>query len=105
MFKLDPSPTFWSSVRITVPGVPEPVAIEMEFAHKGVDDLKAWMEEIRDKAANDGTTIKHIVRGWRGVDAEFSEEAIVKLVKNYPASAVEIVEQYLRSLTESRAKN
>lgn len=105
MFKLDPDPSFWATVRITVPGVPEPVAIEMEFAHKSVDDLRTWMDEIKDRAANDGTTIRQIVRGWRGVDADFSEDAIVKLVKNYPASAVEIVEQYLRALTESRAKN
>jgi hypothetical protein len=105
MFKLDPDPVFWSSVRLTVPGEAEPVGVEFQFAHKSVDDLRGWMEEIKDRAANDGTTIKQIVRGWRGVDADFSEDAVVRLVKNYPAAAVEIVEQYLRALTESRAKN
>ncbi len=103
MFKLDPNPTFWQSVRITVPGEQEPASIELQFVHKSVEDLRAWIDDAKEK--NDGATIRTIVRGWRGVDAEFSEDAIARLIRNYPAAASEIFEQYLRALTESRTKN
>lgn len=103
MFKLDPSPTFWADVRLSVPGEKEPVTIRMQFAHKTVDDLKAWIEAARD--TKDGDAVCGVVRDWQGVDAPYSEDAMRKLLRNYPASAAEVLQQYMRALTESRAKN
>lgn len=103
MFRLDPNPQFWAPVRLTVPGESEPVEIELQFVHKGVDALREWIDGAREN--NDRFTVAGIVCGWKGVDAAFSEEALTRLLQNYPVSASEIFEQYLKALTESRAKN
>jgi hypothetical protein len=105
MFSLNPKPVFWVPVRLTVPGEPEPATLELQFAHMATDQLKSWVDDAKERATNDADTIRTIVRDWRGVDAEFSEAALAQLVRNYPASAAEIFEQYLRALTESRTKN
>jgi hypothetical protein len=103
MFKLDPSPTFWATVRLTVPGEAEPQAVELQFGHQSVDTLKAWLEDAKER--DDRSTLATVVKGWRGFDAEFSADAFQKLLQNYPAAASEIFGQYIRALTESRAKN
>ncbi|MGV8295126.1 phage tail assembly chaperone [Pseudomonas aeruginosa] len=44
--------------------------------------------------------------GWEGVSAEFSVEALAKLVNNYHAPAVTaIVDKFLAELTEVRRGN
>lgn len=103
MFKLDPAPTFWTKIRLTVPGEPEPVEVEMQLGHQSVDTLKAWLEDAKER--DDRSTLATVVKGWRGFDAEFSADAFQKLLQNYPAAASEIFGQYIRALTESRAKN
>lgn len=105
MFNLEPKPVFWSSVRLTVPGEAEPAAIDLQFAHKPTDQLRRWLDTARDRSIGDTETLGEIVRDWRGVDAPFSPDALALLLRNYPAAAAEIFEQYLRALTESRTKN
>lgn len=105
MFSLEPKPVFWSSVRLTVPGEPEPGLLELQFAHKPTDELRRWLDTARDRNIGDAETLAEVVRDWRGVDSPFSPQALEVLLRNYPAAAAEIFEQYLRALTESRAKN
>lgn len=104
MFKIEPSPTFWAKVKLTIPGEEKPGEVEMEFAHQGNDKLRAWIDAART-ATSDELVLDAVVRNWRGVDAAFSPENLRALVRNYPAAGAEIFEQYLKALTESRAKN
>ena len=102
MFKLCPDPTFWTSVAIPIPGG-EPGTIEVECAHMGREAFQAFIEDA--KSGDDLTTCAAIVRGWKGIDAEFSAEALAELLDNYPAAAGQIVRAYSEELVGARRKN
>ncbi|MBP6772717.1 MAG: hypothetical protein KA154_06920 [Gemmatimonadaceae bacterium] len=103
MFRIEPSPLFWTAVRLTVPGEPAPAQVELQFAHKSVSDLREWVDRVRE--SNDRSTVAEVVRDWRGFDAEFSPDVLARMLQNYPAAGLEIFDQYVTALTESRAKN
>lgn len=125
MFKLNPSPTFKASIKITVPGS-EPMPIEFEFKHRSRAGLAEWQKgfqrEIPAPTADDPDAtlievrrdeelIPEYIAGWSGVIGDdglpvpFSVEAVLKLGNNYHAAPMEIYIGYLKALQESRTKN
>jgi hypothetical protein len=103
MFKLEPNPTFWAKVQLSIPGQEQPVEIEVEFKHLGREGLKGYYDALGKKTSAEG--LAEIVMNWRGVDAEFSRESLEKLLANYPAAAGEFYDTFRRELLESKAKN
>lgn len=107
MFKIQPNPTFWAKVPVTVPGQSEAVIVEMEFKHFTEEELAALDEAHKSIALDE--RMRHralaIVCGWRDVDAEFSTENLTRLMKNYSRASLDIFETYNRERFEARRKN
>lgn len=109
MFKLQANPTFTCAVPITVPGLPEPLSVNITFRHKNRDALNTWLQSCVGKDA--AAMLHELIVDWAGVhgpDGEpvpYSLTALHTLVGNYWAALEEITECYLRELKESKAKN
>lgn len=108
MFKLNASPTFKATVRITVPGG-EPQPIEFEFKHKTRTGLAEWTKGHSSRSDRD--IVPEFIVGWSGVinaagdEEPFTVDAFMKLCENYPAAALEVYAGYMAALMESRTKN
>lgn len=100
MFKLQPNPTFWAKVPLTVPGQEKPAMVDFEFHYLAEDERRKLFEE---RTALEVAT--EIVADWKGVDAPFSEDNLKKLFSNYARSVIDVLETYNRELLESRRKN
>lgn len=103
MFKINPAPSFWASVPLTVPGQAKQETIEIEFKHLSKPALKGYFEGLEGK--NDSTALGEIVLNWKGVDAEFSRDNLNSLLENYPTAAVEFFNAFRSELMEARRKN
>lgn len=104
--KLQPTPTFWHAVPITIPGASQPALVDFEFKHQTKEKLADFVLRLHaDDGRPDETILGEVISNWKGVDAEFSPSALRDLLSNYPASALEILRGYLAGLTESRRKN
>jgi len=103
MFKLQPKPTFWAKVAISIPGEAKPVPIDIEFKHLGRDGLKDFFEHLEGKT--DIEALNDIVLDWKGVDATFCEESLNELLNNYPSAAMSLFDAYRREAMEAKAKN
>ncbi|MEW6314634.1 MAG: phage tail assembly chaperone [Pseudomonadota bacterium] len=107
MLKLTPNPTFKAQIALTVPGQPDPAQIEIEFKHQTRADLQRWL--ARDVALEDA--LNEVIVSWDGVTdgngrpLSYSADTLAMLLSNYPASGGELLNSYLRELTESRRKN
>ena len=111
MFKLVPDPIFPVRVRITVPGQANLADLVLTCRHKPRDALKAWIESAKNSIASDAQFIGEIVEGWaenvQGADGQplpFTQDALAALLNNYPAAGSEIVDAYVKEISESRAK-
>jgi len=108
-FKLTPDPRFFAPVKLTVPGQPEPVELDLEFKYLPADEYEAWWEARKDAPLRD--SLAELVLGWSGVvdgngkAVEFSASAFAALLNNYPASGVELIRQYAALNAGSRLKN
>jgi hypothetical protein len=100
MFKLQPNPTFWAKVPLTVPGKSAPVMLDFEFHYLAEDERKNLFE---NRTAQE--VALEIVADWKGIDEPFSQEALGKLYKNYARAVIDVLETYNRELLESRRKN
>jgi hypothetical protein len=109
MFKLNPTPTFTVPVPLTVPGLPEPLEVNITFRHKTRAALRAWVDAGRGK--DEVALLHELIEGWSGVfdDAgapvPYSLTALNDLVGSYWAAQEEISDAYLRELKESKTKN
>jgi len=103
--KLNPAPTFWHPVNITVPGQPKPAVVDFEFNHKTKEQLQVFVEALPDDQRPDDQQLAELIHDWKGVDGEYTPSALRDLLSNYPASGLEILKGYLGALTESRKKN
>jgi len=103
MFKLEPNPTFWAAVGITVPGQQKPESIEIEYRHMGSDEWLTYRQSVSEKPLSDA--VKGLVVGWRGADVPYSDEAMDRLMKRWPRASVDLFEAYYRELFEARKKN
>jgi len=103
-FSLDAPATFPAVVDIPRPGM-EPAPLRLVFRHMTGEQLNAWLAGSKE-AKSDAEWLAGIVDGWEGVNAEFSVDALAKLVNNYHAPAVTaIVDKFLAELTEVRRGN
>lgn len=104
MFKLQPKPTFWAKAQINIPGEERPSEIQVQFKHLGRQGLKDYFAGL-EGSDDDAKALREIVVGWKGVDAEFSDETLAQLLDNYPSSAKAIFEAFSREALDARAKN
>lgn len=103
MFKLQPKPTFWARVPVSIPGESKPAQIEIEFKHLGRESLKSFFETLEGKTDSDA--ISEIVCNWRGIDADFNRDNLDELLNNYPSSAMSLFDTYRKEVMEAKAKN
>lgn len=103
MFKLQPKPTFWVKVPIAIPGAPKPALVDIEFKHLGRDALKDYLACLDGREDNE--SLCEIVMGWKDVDEEYSEDALKKLLNNYPGAALSMVQTFVAEAMEAKAKN
>jgi hypothetical protein len=101
-FKLQPSPTFWATVPVRLPGG-ELADLQLEFRHRSRTAMAALFDTAAGRTDED--VIADVVAGWRDVDEAFSPEAVRTLVDNYPGVAGQIVEAYVRELVQARRGN
>lgn len=104
-FKLKQNPTFWRSVSLkSLDG--EVQTLELELQHKTKTALKAFYDLINspEKPADEDLVLE-LVAGWRKVDAEFSRDALLTLMDQYPAAAGEIWADYQAAYQEAARKN
>ena len=101
-FRLIANPTFWATVLIPAPGTAAQ-PLELEFRHRTRSQLKAFGESLSGRT--DDQIVPEMIVSWRGADAEFSPEALVELLEQYPAAAGEIAAAYFREHTAAARKN
>ncbi len=108
-FKIEPAPTFAATVKISAPGVAEPLPLELVFKWRSRSALAEWLKNADGKA--DPEFVGEALAGWGNVvDADdkpvpFGAEALAQLLDNFPAAADEITRAYLAELIEAREKN
>lgn len=109
MFKLTPNPTFTVPVPITVPGMPEPIEVQITFRHKNKAALRAW---VVDGAGKDDAALLHdLIVDWAGMQDEkganvpYSLTALAELLDGYWSARDDITDAYLTELKESKSKN
>lgn len=100
MFKLQPNPTFWAKVPLTVPGQAAPAMVDFEFNYLAEEERKALFENRTAKEV-----ALEVVANWKGVDEPFSPDNLEKLYSNYARAIIDVLETYNRELLESRRKN
>lgn len=106
MFVLQPKPTF--KLEVTIPRLDdEGAVIEFEFNHKDRKGLKAFFDSLGegDTARKDVDAIGELIKGWSGVDAKYSLDALGTLFDNFPGAPVAILETYTKALAEGKRKN
>lgn len=111
MIKLNPEPTFWHDVRLTVPGQAEPALVPMELAYMTAEQSAAFYKEHETKLASE--VLHKVVRNWGaqavraddGTFVPFSYDALTALMKNYQPAASEIWRDWQAGLSQSRVKN
>jgi|SRR5690606_30700404 len=102
MFKLQPNPTFWARVEIHRPG-DDAQMVEIECRHKSRDDAVRFAESLSERDPLE--SLREIVVGWRGVDVEFSPDALAAMHQNYASAADRILAAYFDELRGARRKN
>lgn len=103
MFKLQPNPTFFAKVDLSVPGESKPQSVEIEFRHMTCKELNSRAERIAKQTNFEA--LSEIIVGWKGIDAPFSGESLEALIDNYPMAAGELFSAFNRELFEARRKN
>ncbi len=102
MLKLQPNPTFKAKVGIPVPGQDKPAEIVCEFAHMDRVEFAAFAAPEASASRSDAESLQRILRGWEGVDAPFSAEAVTTLCQQYHGAAYAISSAFVAELTKAR---
>jgi hypothetical protein len=108
MFNIIANPTFKANVSLTVAGQDQLEVIEVEFRHKTRSALAEWLD--RSLTEKSEVVLGEVIAGWKGLQDEqgiaaYSPEALKTLLENHLVAGRELVNAYIRGLTESRAKN
>jgi hypothetical protein len=109
MFKINPNPTFTVPVPITVPGMPEPLEVQITFRHKNKAALRAWVADGAGK--EDAALLNELITDWSGMQDEkganvpYSLSALSDLLDGYWAARDDITDAYLIALKASKSKN
>lgn len=105
LFRLQPYPTFMAAVKIPLPGG-DPIEIEIEFRHKTRDERVDFMKRAADATPeNEVDLFMEMVAGWKGVDTEFSREAVELLMQNYEGAVPAILAEFNMAHIRGRRKN
>jgi hypothetical protein len=109
MFKINPAPTFTVPVPLSVPGLPEPLEVNINFKHKSRAALAKYLAEL---GGREHTAYLHeVIDSWTGVHNDagepvpYSITALSDLLGNYSVAHAEILAAYTRELTEAKRKN
>lgn len=111
-FKVKANPTFVGTASVHVPGE-GPKALKLVFKHKTAEAADEYYRRASDLVADGsqpssrsfGNYLLEIVEGWKDVDTEFSPDAFVELLSNYPFAARAIHEAYFEALGGARRGN
>lgn len=103
--RLQPNPTFRAKVGIPVPGQEKPEEIVCVFAHMTRDEFAAFASPEAAVGRTDAESLARIMRGWDGVDAEFSADALALLCQQYHGAAYAISTAFVAELTKARLGN
>lgn len=103
--KLQPAPTFRAKVGIPVPGQDKPEEIVCIFAHMTRDEFRDFAAPEVASKRTDAESLARIMRGWEGVDAEFSADALALLCQQYHGAAYAISTAFVAELTKARLGN
>jgi hypothetical protein len=106
MFKLQPNPTFKSSVLIPIPGGKDG-KITVIFKHKGRKALQEFFASLTDEknTRTDVEALAELIADWEGVDVKYSEEALEQLLDAYPSAAMAMFDAYRAAVLDARVKN
>jgi hypothetical protein len=112
MFRLQASPTFTATVRITVPGADEPAQVPFVFRHKGRKALAEFQARTTRDKLDDIDVLMEVIEGWGddiqdadGKPVPFSKAALQEMLDAYHQATQEIWNGYLQALGESRLGN
>lgn len=103
MFKIEPNPTFSTTVRISRPGEAKPGEFVVEFKHLTRDELKAYFSTLSGRDDNDA--LFEIIAGWSEIDIPFSKKGLATLLNKWPTAGHELFEAFRREALESKLKN
>ena len=104
MLKIKHDPTFIAKVEIPIPGGSK-AEVKIEFKHKTKAELDSFLNSEEAKTRSDLDTMMEVVKGWAGIDAEFSRESMDALLDQYHGAARAIISAYLLELTQARLGN
>ena len=100
MIKIKPEiSSFKAPVKVT-PFGGEAEEIVVEYAYMPISKA---LDLGKDKTVAE--VLSEIVKGWDGVDGEFSRDALTELCDHNPAIAMELFQGYFSALAETRTKN
>jgi hypothetical protein len=105
MFRLDPAPTFLATVQISVPGA-DSRPLRVHFKHQPSSVIKQFLSNQIGKTDAEALAlmVDHVDESEKApgqLDADFLE----RLFEAYPAAKADMLNTFLRELTESRVKN
>ena len=103
--RLQPNPTFRAKVGVPVSGQEKPEEIVCVFAHMTRDEFREFAAPEVANARTDADSLNRILRGWEGVDAEFSADALALLCQQYHGAAFAISSAFVAELTKARLGN
>lgn len=102
MFKLQPDATFTAVAQIPVAGQgTKPLTLEFKYHDR--DALARFFDSLSGR--KDEEIIAEVVTGWKGADADFTQDRLAKLLRDYPGAAGAIVRTFLEEASGARAKN
>jgi hypothetical protein len=107
MFRFIPLPTFTVPVPLSVPGMPEPIDLMVEFRWQDKAALDAWLATVPGRP--DAVVLHEVIVGWQGMTHEgaevpYSLTALGDFLTRYGLAARELMRAYLAELTESKKK-
>lgn len=98
-----PNPTFKKAVKI--PGAGGAVLeIELEFIHRGSEELEAWVGGDKAHARTDAETVLGCVKSWNAKQ-EFTPENVKALCEGWAQAAIAISATYVIELKHARLGN
>lgn len=105
MLKLVPDASFEVPVQIPVPGKDKDVVIRVKFKYLDRDELKDYLDSLSAEGKRDDDALGEIVLGWKGVDAEYSEDNLRVLLRKYPMAAASFFTAFQKEALKAKAGN
>ena len=105
MLKLVPEASFETPVSIPVPGKDKDTVIRVKFKYLDRDELKEYFDSLTTEGIKDEDALGEIVLGWKGVDAEFSQENLATLLRKYPRAAEAFFTAFQKEALKAKVGN